>query len=183
MGADIHLWVEKQACGSWEFANTYRIDPTGAESWVEWDEPYSDRNYWLFALLADVRNAATQFKPILPVRGVPADLSEIGKRIVEQWDGDGHSHSWASSNELLLHPWHDLLTIHGFVKADEADLWRTHRRPPVNWSQQPYSSYTEPLSWTDTKASLCGSFVDEFLPTLPSYGHPEETRVVFFFDN
>lgn len=153
MGADIHLWVETKAGESWRFANPYRIDKWDKEAWVEWDEPYGQRNYHLFALLADVRNSDTRFTPIAPVRGVPLDCSKIGRRIIDEWGADGHSHSWLSVDELLRHPWDKTEALRGRV-------------PPVV-----------------THRDLVGDFLTEFLPRLQAHGPADRTRIVYFFDN
>jgi hypothetical protein len=183
MGADIHLWVERRTEKSWQFANSYEIEQFDKESWIAWDEPFSDRNYFLFALLAGVRNLDTKFMPILPVRGMPTDISEIGKRIVDEWEGDGHSHSWASAIELLNHSWSDEVPLRGYVKTSDAIAWRNERRAPTAWAREWNSEFDELLAWEDTKENLCGYFVSEFLPKLLSYGPLEDTRVLFFFDN
>jgi hypothetical protein len=47
-------------------------------------EIYHERNYSLFALLANVRNSAG-VKPISEPRGLPEDVSEIVKKISDQW--------------------------------------------------------------------------------------------------
>jgi hypothetical protein len=113
MGADIHLWVETQSdesCReSWRFANPYRIERWEKESWIEWDQPYVGRNYRLFALLADVRNSEPRLTPIALPRGVPLDCSKIGRRVIDEWGADGHDHSWLSVEELLQHPWEQVV--------------------------------------------------------------------------
>ncbi|WP_051294167.1 hypothetical protein [Pseudoduganella violaceinigra] len=183
MGADIHLWVETRVAKSWQFANRYTTDTTDPEAWVEWEEPFCERNYLLFALLANVRNARTKFEPIVPVRGVPTDISEVGARIVREWEFDGHSHSWATAAELLQYSWNDLVALQGFVKVQDAAIWRELQQAPRAWVHEPWGDYSESISWSETKASLCDGFVSEFLPTLPGYGPLDDTRVLFFFDN
>lgn len=37
--------------------------------------------------------------------------------------------------------------------------------------------------WTETYASLVGSFYSEVIPTLKELGSPDDIRIVFFFDN
>lgn len=56
------------------------------------DEYYQDRNYFLFAILADVRNGY-DVVPLSKPRGVPKDSCYPIKYIVNEWKGDGHSHS------------------------------------------------------------------------------------------
>jgi hypothetical protein len=71
---------------------------------------FSDRNYRLFGMLAGVRNTGGSWldrdpRPICePIteepRGVPDDASKEYKREVEAMGVDGHSHSYATIDEL-----------------------------------------------------------------------------------
>lgn len=76
------------------------------------DDKHDDRNYLLFAALADVRNYLEI--PIIDVpRGLPEDISsEIKKRA--EFDGlDGHSHSWLTTEEIENYDW-DREVIHTY---------------------------------------------------------------------
>lgn len=183
MGADIHLWVEKRCGNAWTFANQYWLENFESESWIDWDAPYTERNYFLFSILAGVRNHNNPLTPILPVRGTPIDVSEIGARIIQEWGADAHTHSWFSTKELLSYPWNEIVNLRGFVKTFDAIQWKNHQNPPSSWLYEPWNDYVTQLDWHQSKASLCGGFVDDFLPKMPNYGSIEETRVVFFFDN
>ncbi len=78
MGTDIHwVWQKKTPTG-WE-----TIEPAYED----------DRNYRLFAWLADVRNIG--IVPISKPKGLPVDF-EIGDT-----DLGDHSFSWLSSREIL----------------------------------------------------------------------------------
>lgn len=66
------------------------------------NEPYDNRNYRLFALLADVRNwDGSGITPIKQPKGVPKDASKVYLKEVERWDGDGHSHSYFTYKQLV----------------------------------------------------------------------------------
>jgi hypothetical protein len=67
---------------------------------------YSGRNYSLFEKLANVRSYG-EGNAIAEPRGVPEDASDAYLYIVEQWKGDGHSHSYFTLAELLEHDWSD----------------------------------------------------------------------------
>lgn len=67
---------------------------------------YRGRNYHLFSILADVRSYGDG-TAISEPRGVPDDASDAYLYIVEQWKGDGHSHSYFTLTELLEHDWSD----------------------------------------------------------------------------
>ena len=85
----------------WISADNWTLEkyPNEPEYWSA-DEIYTGRNYWLFYLLADVRYGPDWCEPHEP-RGVPADASYAYKKILERWEGDGHSHSYFTLKELL----------------------------------------------------------------------------------
>lgn len=93
MGCDIHLVVEKQVDGKWIAFNTmnfsYSINgklhvPAARE-----------RNYKRFAAIAGVRGDGP--KP----KGLPEDISDTTKHLVDHWGPDGHSHTWLSLQEAV----------------------------------------------------------------------------------
>lgn len=67
--------------------------------WVS-SEFYEDRNYFLFAVLADVRNGY-DIEPLSQPKGIPEDSCYPIKYIVDQWRGDGYSHSYFTLKEIL----------------------------------------------------------------------------------
>lgn len=83
MGCDIHGHVEFKKDGVWHNWSTVDID----------------RNYDLFAKMANVRNDGT-VEPVADPRGVPMDISMEVAMDINQWDCDGHSHSWLSGPEM-----------------------------------------------------------------------------------
>jgi hypothetical protein len=80
-------WV---SADKWEFEEGY---------WSVIDELYSGRDYSLFEKLAGVRGYDE--KAICYARGFPIDASSGYTEIVNQWDDDGHSHSYFTLSELL----------------------------------------------------------------------------------
>ncbi len=139
MGCDIHFFVEtKQPDGTWKADGEFQRDEDG-----EWMSQigrslYCGRNYNLFAILADVRNGrgfagiktGDGFNPISDPRGVPDDASHEYKAIVDQWDGDGHSHSHHSLRQLLDFDWTQVTTCQGWCDMAEYLPWasRGHKR-------------------------------------------------------
>lgn len=148
MGCDIHLIVEvKRGDGAW-----HRVDPpeedrdewlgkqvhqNPTDRWynVHWRKVwFDDRNYNAFAILADVRNGygfagvktGDGFEPISGPRGWPHDLSEEGKKWVDDggsdnddlWPGD-HSFSWVTLQELLDYDWTRKTEREGVIKQEE----------------------------------------------------------------
>lgn len=93
MGCDIHLYFEKKnKDGKWEK--------------IEIDERLipEDRDYDLFAFLADIRNSK-QIEPQFADRGLPTDRSISGDYHDETlWLGD-HSFTYAYIDEILKAPW------------------------------------------------------------------------------
>ncbi len=75
MGCDIHGTVEKKVGEKWVMVNRL------------YDEAI-ERNYARFAALAGVRGEGP--KP----KGLPQDMADSTRIYVEEWEGDGHSHSW-----------------------------------------------------------------------------------------
>lgn len=127
MGCDIHFFTER-----WTSDNKYEgpkdlsedrdnkleeilenCEPNyrwvSADTWTKNDiwyanEIYGGRNYYLFSILADVRNGGG-VEPIDYPRGIPQDSSSGYKYVVDRWDGDGHSHSYFTLDELLNVDW------------------------------------------------------------------------------
>ena len=147
MGCDIHMYMERwTSSNDYEGPRDLSEDrdqklnevledvPTkfrwvSADSWkkedgewrVEWNKQlYSDRNYYLFGILADVRNRGG-VEPINYPKGIPDDASSGYRYMCEQWDGDAHSHSYFTLDELLNIHWseYDYDYIGGFMETLE----------------------------------------------------------------
>lgn len=144
MGADIHFFTERKTAslnyqGPKDLQDD-RDEKIGqiiegsnlTERWVsadEWqkqsgiwspDELYWSRNYYLFSILADVRNSG-HVQPICDPRGIPDDASSGYKYMCDRWDGDAHSHSYFTLEELLSVDWikYDGGYIEDFLKVVE----------------------------------------------------------------
>lgn len=99
--------VKNKETGQWEFKG----------------EAYGGRNYDAFAILADVRNGrgfagvktGEGFNPIADPKGVPSDASAEYKERVEDWKGDGHSHSYFTVAELKAYDWNQTTIKSGLV--------------------------------------------------------------------
>jgi hypothetical protein len=143
MGCDIHLHVEIKVKGRW----------------LHYNNPSISRDYWLFCLMAGVRQYKDQGEPepISSPRGFPADASETTKFDYLYDGGDAHSTSWLSSKE-----------------AGEVQEW--HQRTRTKNISPPLFGY------------LFGNYIDSYLK-CPSDGERlaemgyEDARVVFWFDN
>ena len=101
MGCDIHLVLERRVAKGlhgerndrWVAVNTFESHHPAYGS-EPWSTPAArSRNYTRFAALAGVRGEG----PI--PRGLPENISETTKYLIDMWGGDGHSHSYLPVTE------------------------------------------------------------------------------------
>src|SRR5215471_14331674 len=104
MGADIHMVLERRVklrdVEKWVGVNAF---PYIIGSIYTGDGAVSDRVYWhvdrrnynLFADLAGVRGDGPEPK------GVPDDASDLALVEIDEWGGDGHSHTWLTLDEAI----------------------------------------------------------------------------------
>ena len=144
MGCDIHFFTERKTASlNYQGPKDLQDDRDKkigqiiegsnlTERWVsadEWrqdddiwsaSELYWSRNYYLFSILADVRNSGNA-QPICDPRGIPDDASSGYKYMCNRWDGDAHSHSFFTLEELLSVDWnkYDVEYIGDFLKVIE----------------------------------------------------------------
>jgi hypothetical protein len=134
----------------------YRCKGTGRFVDQFWD----DRNYDVFAILADVRNGygfagvdtGDGFVPIAEPRGLPDDLGpeiQSALNLEEEmrddddydsyWDNPQridlgeHSFSWLTVEEILAYDWTRTTTKRGWVDPWNFELWRRDGKPQ-GWS-------------------------------------------------
>lgn len=152
MGCDIHIMAEVKRNGRWEknqkavFKNPW-YDPKVSD----WDlakeefisDPDSGRSYDWFSVLADVRNGygfagvrtGSGFNIISEPKGVPDDASPEWLEEVKQWDGDMHSKSWLSIDELESFNWDQESGKEGIISLDQyRELRSTPNACPSSWS-------------------------------------------------
>jgi hypothetical protein len=169
MGTDIHLYIERQADdGTWS-----RVQPAvwtcpwchgeGAyknghkcyfcEGVGKSAKEYHNRNYDLFAMLADVRNGSgfagcdtgDGFEILAKPRGLPADTSirdtivpddeDYSERPDYVWLGD-HSFSHCTLAEVLAYDYDRTTKHRGVVDAAEYSAWVEvgRKSPPKSYS-------------------------------------------------
>lgn len=156
MGTDIHLFVEKLIGGKWQPVEPPYDSKYGGKSfdpyhkYGHWDFKEGDpteRNYNVFAFLANVRNGmgfagvrtGVPVQPQFPERGIPGDTSytepkydDDGEIVSgDSWLGD-HSFTHASLTEILSAPWDTEFTTFGVVNDTEFKEWQTNGQPS-NW--------------------------------------------------
>jgi len=126
MGCDIHLYVEKKENDEWISADIWELNDNTLD--VSYDKKiYNERNYNLFAILANVRNGygfagintGDEFVPISIPKGLPTDCDERIKIVSDMWGCDGHSHSWLTLKELLNYDWNQVNTHRGVVSKND----------------------------------------------------------------
>lgn len=106
MGCDIHMHVEYRPTHGnpgylWRSGDYYKMHYRGnREAEYTVTDFCGDRDYWLFAVLADVRNDGS-FTYIDGPRGLPKDISEDVKREFDPWTYDAHSMSYLTLQEII----------------------------------------------------------------------------------
>lgn len=133
MGTDIHMVVEK-----------YDWHGNGEEpSWrmvIGRSASYGQRNYDVFAVLADVRNGygfadcktGDGFKPISKPRGLPLDLDQ--RSFEEMKIYSRHSPTWLLLSEVLDYDWTQETRHTGIVHASEfLRMMRADEKKPKSW--------------------------------------------------
>jgi len=144
MGCDIHLYVEKKTKDNWkqikDFISSY-YDPEheyfSDKKYRNYYTPYSNRNYVLFSILADVRNGygfagydtGNRIEPIDMPRGLPDDVSDSIQEESDNWGSDGHSHSYFTLQELLDFNWDIKITKRGIVSPSEYKIYKKEGHP------------------------------------------------------
>lgn len=135
MGTDIHFYVERRESSTspWRTADTWKEETFLDESYTSVATPfYDDRNYDLFAILANVRNGfgfagvstGSGFNIISEPRGWPEDCCPE----LQAMDID-HTPSWLTLAEILAFDWTQVTTKIGWVTLEEWVNWKVDGEP------------------------------------------------------
>lgn len=105
MGCDIHMYVEYKNNGGsdaeWRCGDYFHMfDPLSTDSKPTRIELYGERDYDLFAVLANVRNYE-HIDYIEDPKGLPRDATEFVTREYSTWGFDAHSCSYFTLRELI----------------------------------------------------------------------------------
>ncbi|MEI2465139.1 hypothetical protein [Niallia taxi] len=206
MGCDIHMFLEvrkypyqdeKRENGIWISKDKWSIEPDHylcpednyKKYRVDYDDLiYKGRNYYLFSVLANVRNY-NSFDYISEPKGLPNDVSSEIKDESDHWGSDGHSHSYLTLRELLSYNWNKEIIAH--------DLYGTEEKAKAELGDKIISSYPNGVFGfkVEYKESIGETMLD-FLETIESmkkhlYSSDKEywrvteddIRLVFWFDN
>ena len=223
MGCDIHMYAEKLVDGKWEqlkgFVSTYfdpKSDYFSKEEFKNSEHPYEGRNYTLFSVLADVRNGSgfggcdtgDMICPISTPKGVPQDSCKEIKKESDDWDCDGHSHSFFTVSELLQYDWGKLIKKRGYVHLEEYKEFKKNGQPEswcggvsggnievvsneeiesiIEQGSSDSKSYYTKIEWSVMLKEYCSTFIDKTIPLLVERcadNKIDEVRIVFWFDN
>lgn len=190
MGCDIHLYREKHVSGQWLSADVWKDEYGDGAKDVPWQQRFTDRNYNLFSILADVR---TREEPPYKFaqRGMPPVLSAEVKEAYADGDG-GHSASF-----LYLHELKELrallaaqtIQIGGMKNRDDlAALKASVATGKPDWSLlYPYRQGTNDPKQIqfliDAPADyIVGDALDRIIASLTDIGGDNQ-RIVFWFDS
>ena len=215
MGCDIHLFVERLVQGKW----THVPAPATWDHWelkhVEKPDAetgsyrnngtwFSNRDYALFAFLADVRNYHGQ-KPLAKPRGVPGDASREVKRERRRRGVDGHSASRFTLAELRAGLDGLVVREGGRMSPSTYETWKAkggyYPESWYKWSSGIAETLTEgkylarretgtlpdrpfdiEVAWEIPGKHAFSAF-EAFLNEIEKLGPPNKVRVVFWFDN
>jgi hypothetical protein len=209
MGTDIHLYVERQAeDGSWSRVrplpwtcpwcdgtgkgrhdNCYDCKGAGKTA-----KEYHERNYDLFAMLADVRNGTgfagvdtgDGFVPLADPRGLPTDTSirDTDTSDVDEdyvWLGD-HSFSYCTLAEALSYDYDRTTKHRKMVSRGEMERMIVGHRLDQDGRDNGQTYYTT-LEWEETYRKSAGAAWFAFLEACRTLGNPNKIRFVFGFDS
>lgn len=150
MGCDSHPCIEvRRRNGKWGLIDTkhkyYKLlDREGANyEDVEKAKPsfirvLGDRDYDLFAVLADTRNYVGA-KPLFAGRGFPEDVSKATVKEIPE-DSDYHSHTHFTVQELIDAPWEKTAckNYEVILYADQFQTWKETGKLPEDFDPLPY---------------------------------------------
>lgn len=203
MGCDIHIWTEVRKDGKWEISGY---------------QPNGSRNYNTFAILANVRNGrgfagiktGEGFNPISDPKGVPDDASPEYLEAVDQWEGDGHSHSFLTMQELTSFDWGQFTMLRGSLSLSEYKVIRETGEKPTSYCGSVMGPRVITIDTAEADTLLdtglynglsvddasfyvnchwpvmyseCCKGLNASMKAMESLGSPEDVRIVFFFDN
>ena len=168
MGCDIHMYVEYKNNTNinreWCCGDYFRMDnPVADEPVIKRVELYDDRDYSLFAILADVRNS-NLVEYIAEPKGLPDDATEFVKREYMAWGSDANSCSYFTLQELI--DYHD------------------ENKPKGMFGQYILKPLIDKLKQRADELDLIWDF--EWKNSLVSgvaYEKADRIRIVFWFDN
>lgn len=166
MGCDIHSFVEGKKNGIW--------DQVSWKSTEEYNEgPFDDRCYGIFSFLTggEIRNYSGIESPFTP-KGVPLDVSEGIQNEIEEWDSDGHTHSWLSIEELTNFNYNIEIEDRRYTEQVSPNYFNGGATCEVGKGER--------MTWME----FLGKYFFNHLKILQEMTKQyDDLRIVFFFDN
>lgn len=200
MGCDIHTYVEiKKNVNNeekWVSADYYKKNPyyDGVDNYEKQFNIvhiFSNRDYGLFSILADVRNYGDN-SPICDPKGLPDDCCNEIKEEYEYWLGDGHSYSYFTLKELKDYAnTHKTIKRSGMISESAANDLDNNDIKPECWCQMTNQTGWVHREWEDEFTGL-DIIIKKLTERLLDVLYISETRVdefadkirlVFWFDN
>lgn len=199
MGCDIHMFVEQRKkikdAVKWVSGDYFKMNPFAGErheNQYEILELHGNRNYSLFTTLAGVRDYGGKTIPVSDLKGMPDDACDFVNQSCEDWEGDGHSHSWLSLKEIREYQtnspkiaYSGLLSKEQLEKLDQGII-------PNHWCQGTNQPDYERREWSVPNTVLI-PLIDKLQQRayeLLQYSgqdynpeNDENIRIVFWFDN
>lgn len=153
MGCDIHSFAEKKVDGKWK--RVFHI------------EPFKARSYGTFGFLADVRNYSG-VPPLAKPRGFPEDAAPSTAEEYQSWEGDAHSASWLTVDELESFNYDQIMEDRRYTQQTGPNMFNGGATCDPGLGKK--MTYREFLG-------------REFFGDLAEAKELGAERIVFFFDN
>lgn len=157
MGCDICIYTEAQKLhGAWYCCDYFKEDRLSDlnddGSKYEQVPIFSDRDYDLFSVLANVRNyAKTPY--ISEPRGLPPDATEIVRKAAS--DPYAYSHSWFTANELFTYQnKHPYTKCSGLLSPEQCVLLDKYGLPPQEYCQGTSRDDYQRRTWVRASSPL-----------------------------
>lgn len=193
MGCDIHVYKEKFVDGKWLTADVWEEEDYGdgeIHKNVPWGERFTERNYNLFGVLS--KGVRRHFDFGFEQRGIPFDACDEVAEQAENWDCDGHSHSYLYLHELKAMRDYlktRTLPISGMKDKDElVALYASIKSGEPDWNLlYPFCQDTNASNYVDFAIDVPADFIvgngfDKLIQQFDNV-EGENHRIVFFFDN
>lgn len=140
MGSDIHMVAQKRTADGWERVEPFKYCEYEKKQVRGMQNTY--RSYFMFALLAGVRNGfgfagCKIFDPVVPIaegRGLPDDFQIDDNECHEgSWMGD-HSYTWMTLDEILAADTTRKVKKSGWINGIERKQWvESQDAQPPGW--------------------------------------------------
>lgn len=197
MGCDIHMMVEVKMhvndVEKWVNFDHFRKNPYFGvfddESEYERVDLCSNRNYAAFSQLCGVRAYSEESPKIADPRGMPSDASDYCADEAKRWDGDAHSHSYATLKEIRdfrasIKP----TPIKVMVSPEQAKDFDESGITPKSWCAWTSNDSFVYREWEDVIDALKAIHEAMEARAIERWWHtdnvePDNIRIVFFFDN